>query len=133
MSEYTRFEVRDHVGILTLSRPPVNAVCADMKAELLEVLEAVSSTRTDVWAVVLCSDQRGFCGGDDTKQWAGRTPEERERARNLLNDLYKALYHCNVPLVAAVNGFCVGLGMGIISLCDVVIAEKDAWFQMPDR
>lgn len=132
MSEYTRFEVKDHIGILTLSRPPVNAVCADMKAECLEILEAVSLTRTDIWAIIICSDQKGFCGGDDTKEWIGRTPEQRARAARLLSDLYKALYCCNVPLIAAVNGFCVGLGMGIVSLCDVIIAEKDAWFQMPE-
>ena len=132
MGECTRFEVVDNIGIVTLCRPPVNAVGDVMKKELIEIFESVNNDRVDVHCIIINSDQRGFCGGADTKEFYH--PDEALRARNvpLINRMQNAIYRCNVPVIAAVNGFCFGMGFGIISICDVVIAEKNAVFAFPE-
>ncbi len=133
MGELARFEVKDNIGILTLSRPPVNAVNSQMKIECAEVFESVNESRTDVHAIILCSDQKGFCGGADTKEgWHAPPTPERMKIADLINRMQTAIHRCNVPVIAAVNGFCVGMGFAMASLCDVIIAEKDAWFMFPE-
>ncbi len=133
MGEVTRFEVKDHIGILTLSRPPVNAVNSQMKLECTEVFESVNESRTDVHAIILCSDQKGFCGGADTKEgWHAPPTPERLKIADLINRMQNAIFKCNVPVIAAVNGFCVGMGFAMASICDVIVAEKNAWFMFPE-
>ena len=132
MSEFTRFEVVDNIGIVTLCRPPVNAVCQEIKQDMIEIFESVNNGRVDVHCIIINSDQRGFCGGADTKEWYHPDPVRRANGAPLINRMQDAIYRCNVPVIAAVNGFCFGMGFGIVSICDVVIAEKDAKFAFPE-
>jgi enoyl-CoA hydratase len=132
MSEFTRFEVVDNIGIVTLCRPPVNAMNVEIKEDMCELFESVNDGRVDIHCIIICSDQKGFCGGSDTKEWYH--PDAARRARNapLINRMQNAIYRCNVPVICAVNGFCVGLGFAIASVSDVIIAEKNAWFSFPE-
>jgi len=132
MSDCTRFEVIDNIGIMTLCRPPVNAVNEQIKLDLIELFESVNDGRIDVHAIILCSDQKGFCGGADTKEWYGPDMGVRERSTPLINRMQNAIYRCNVPVIAAVNTFAIGMGFGIVSLCDVILCDKDAWFMFPE-
>ncbi len=132
MSDCTRFEIVDHIGILTLCRPPVNAVNEQIKLDCIEVFESVNDGRIDIHAIILRSDQKGFCGGADTKEWMSPDVELRKRGPILINRMQEAMYRCNVPVIAAVNGFAIGMGFAMASLADVIIAEKDAWFMFPE-
>ena len=132
MSDCTRFEVIDNIGIMTLCRPPVNAVNEQIKLDMIELFESVNDGRIDVHAIILCSDQKGFCGGADTKEWYGPDMGVRERSTPLINRMQNAIYRCNVPVIAAVNTFAIGMGFGIVSLCDVILCDKDAWFMFPE-
>ena len=129
MGNCTKFEVVDNIGILTLCRPPVNAVNQEVRMAVTEVFESVNNDRTDIHAIIMCSDQKGFCGGADTKEWY---TEAGKNSAAEINRMRAAIFKCNVPFIAAVNGFCVGMGFGMASLADVIIAEKDAWFQFPE-
>jgi len=99
---------------------------------MCELFESVNDGRVDIHAIIICSDQRGFCGGADTKEWYHPDPERRARNAPLINRMQNAIYRCNVPVICAVNGFCVGMGFAIASVCDVIIAEKDAYFSFPE-
>ena len=132
MSEFTRFEVVDNIGIMTLCRAPVNAMNVEIKEDMCELFESVNDGRVDIRCIIICSDQKGFCGGADTKEWYH--PDAARRARNapLINRMQNAIYRCNVPVICAVNGFCVGLGFAVASVSDVIIAEKNSWFSFPE-
>ena len=45
---------------------------------------------------------------------------------------FKAVYECSVPVIAAVNGFCVGGGVGLVGNADIVVASDDAYFGVPE-
>ena len=45
---------------------------------------------------------------------------------------FKAIYECDVPVVAAVNGFCLGGGIGLVGNADVIVASDDATFGIPE-
>ena len=49
-----------------------------------------------------------------------------------IRDRFKAVYECSVPVIAAVNGFCVGGGVGLVGNADCVVASDDAYFGVPE-
>ncbi len=131
MGAMTRFEVVDNIGIVTLCRPPVNAVNEEMKLELIELFESLNDGRIDIHALILRSElEKGFCGGADTKEWYN--PEKAANVPILINRMQEAIFKCNVPTIAAVNGWCIGMGFAMVSLFDVIIAEEDSWFMFPE-
>ena len=131
MSEFTRFEVVDNIGILTLCRPPVNAVNEEMKLDIIELLESLNDGRIDVYALIIRSElEKGFCGGSDTKEWY--VPEKAANVAPLIDRMQEAIFKCNVPIISAVNGWCIGLGFAMVSLTDVIIAEEGSWFMFPE-
>ncbi|MBW1640295.1 MULTISPECIES: enoyl-CoA hydratase family protein [Microbacterium] len=125
--------VRDNgVRIITMAYPPVNALPVagwfDVAAALREASE---DDRTRV--VVLRAEGRGFNAGVDIKEM-----QRIEGFRGILGanrgcyEAFKAIYECRVPVVSAVNGFCLGGGVGLVGNSDVIIAADDAYFGVPE-
>ena len=56
MGEFVKFEVQDHIGIVTIDRPPVNAVCESVRLDIREIFESLNS-RTDVYCVIGFNEQ----------------------------------------------------------------------------
>ena len=67
MGEFVKFEVQDHIGVVTIDRPPVNAVCESIRLDLREIFESLN-TRTDVYCVILRAENRCFSAGHDLKE-----------------------------------------------------------------
>ena len=134
MGEFVKFEVQDHIGIVTIDRPPVNAVCESIRLDLREIFESLN-TRTDVYCVILRAENRCFSAGHDLKEAGIRSkedPEFRSRVNPTIDASFHALYRCRVPVVAAVHGHVIGMGFAYASLCDVVVASEDASFNFPE-
>ena len=132
MGEFVKFEVQDHIGIVTIDRPPVNAVCESIRLDLREIFESLN-TRTDIYCVILRAENRCFSAGHDLKEARQRNdPEFNKRVNPTINASFDALYRCRVPVVAAVHGHVIGMGFAYASLCDVVVASEDATFNFPE-
>jgi len=132
MGEFVKFEVKDHIGVVTIDRPPVNAICESIRLDLREIFESLN-TRTDVYCVILRAEGRMFCAGHDLKE-AGQSkdPNFRSRVNPTINASFDALYRCRVPVIAAVHGHVIGMGFAYASLCDMVVASEDAQFNFPE-
>ncbi len=132
MCEYVKFEVVDHIGIVTLDRPPVNAVCESMRIAIREIFESLN-TRTDVYCVILRAENRCFTAGHDLKE-AGQSkdPDFRKRVNPTIDASFNAVYRCRVPIVSAVHGHVIGMGFAYASLGDVIVASDDALFNFPE-
>lgn len=132
MGEFVKLEVKDHIGIVTIDRPPVNAVCESIRLDLREIFESLN-TRTDVYCVILRAENRCFSAGHDLKE-AGQSkdPNFRSRVNPTIDASFNALYRCRVPVVAAVHGHVIGMGFAYASLCDVIVASEDALFNFPE-
>jgi len=122
-----RVEVADAVATLILNRPDsLNSLNGDMRRELLAALKAAGRD-TEVRAVVLTGEGRGFCSGADLRGGAS------ERAfRRVLTDEYNpliaAIRAMPKPVIAAVNGVAAGAGVSLALACDLVYASHDARF-----
>jgi enoyl-CoA hydratase len=120
------------VTVVTIDFPPVNAVPVQGWFDLADaVLSAGRDPDTHV--VVLRAAGRGFCAGVDIKEL------QRTEGYQALVDVnrgcaaaFGAVYDCAVPVIAAVQGFCLGGGIGLAGNADIVIAAQDASFGLPE-
>ncbi|WP_269855647.1 enoyl-CoA hydratase family protein [Streptomyces sp. RPT161] len=131
--------VRQAAGIaeVVIDAPPVNALEVSGWFELADTLNAQGS-QPGTSALVLRAEGRGFCAGVDIKEMR-RPPHGGAGAYDALLGAnagcaaaFAAVYDCPVPVIAAVHGFCLGGGVGLVGNADIVIASHDAYLGLPE-
>ena len=130
MNEYENLTlmVENKIATISLNRPPVNALSIGLYRDIERVFDDVNGM-AGVNVAILTGTGRCFCAGRDLK--AAETEDARERAR-LVKAGLSAVYHCEVPVIAAVNGPAMGAGFCIAALCDIVLSSENAVFGMPE-
>lgn len=133
--EVVLLEIRDAVAHVTLNRPDVhNAFDEEMIARLTALWGDLAG-RDDVRAVVLSGKGKSFSAGADLnwmKRAAGYTETQNREDALKLADMLHSLYTLPQVTVACVYGAALGGGMGLVSCCDIVIAEKDSKFALSE-
>jgi enoyl-CoA hydratase len=124
--------VTDHVAEVVVDAPPVNALTVAGWFELADALLAAGRNR-DVHAVVLAAEGKGFNAGVDIKEMQSTEGFDALVGANKgCAAAFAAVYDCEVPVVAAVHGFCLGGGVGLVGNADIVVASEDATFGLPE-
>ncbi|MEV5243334.1 enoyl-CoA hydratase family protein [Streptomyces cinnamoneus] len=120
------------VAVVTVDYPPVNALPVHGWYALAEAVRAVGADPA-VRCAVLAAAGRGFNAGVDIKELQ-RTPGHQALigANRGCAEAFSAVYECAVPVVAAVQGFCLGGGIGLVGNADAVVASEDATFGLPE-
>ena len=135
MTETLRID-RPRAGavVLQLHRPrQLNAINELMRDELTQTLAAIGAD-TSVHAVVLTGAGRGFCSGIDVRHFGPKTLEasdpaiDRLRFQEAMAALPQAIWDLPQPVIAAVNGPCVGAGFALCLACDIRICSTTATF-----
>ena len=122
----------DGVLELVMDNPKVNALPIADTFELAEILDGVKQ-RPDVRAVILTATGRGFCAGVDIKEMQAMSGHEGILGVNrACAEAFRAVYECAVPVVCAVNDFCLGTGIGLAGSADVVLAAEGVRFGLPE-
>ena len=122
----------DGVRVVTMDHPPVNALTVQGWYDVATALDEAGAD-LDTRAVVLRAEGRGFNAGVDIKEMQGTSGFEALIGANRgCYAAFKAVYECAVPVVAAVNGFCLGGGVGLVGNADCVVASDDAYFGVPE-
>ncbi len=131
MTQQFHTHIHDNgVAEIVIDRPPVNALNA---AGWLGLAAEIASTgdRPDVRVIVIRAEGRGFCAGVDIKELASN--DKLIISVNAGNyATFKAVHLNKVPVIAAVQGFVLGGGIGICGAADIVIAAEDASFGLPE-
>ncbi|HVZ91382.1 MAG TPA: crotonase/enoyl-CoA hydratase family protein [Rhizomicrobium sp.] len=145
--EQIRVELRERILTLTLHRPEkLNAFTATMMREMIDVFTKVNSD-DDVGAVIVTGAGRAFCAGADLSAGANtfdanKNPARKERdagpvetvdwsderVRDGGGRVTLALFECLKPVICAVNGPAVGIGVTMQLAMDIRIASRDARF-----
>ena len=124
--------VQDGIAEVVIDVPPVNALDVAGWFQLAETLTAAGRD-PEVRVVVLRAEGRGFCAGVDIKELATDTTHAALIGVNRgCAAAFAAVYDCEVPVVAAVHGFCLGGGIGLVGNADVIVASEDATFGLPE-
>lgn len=121
------------VLLVTLHRPAaMNAMNRALQAELRAAFEEIGSA-PDVRVVVLTGAGRAFSAGRDLKEYAAAPTQPVEewqgRARS---GFFAAVADCGVPVIAAVNGYCLAGGCELALACDLRVAAESAIFGLPE-
>ena len=126
---------------VTVDYPPVNAIPSRGWFELADAITAAGRDQS-THVVILRAEGRGFNAGVDIKEMQKTAADARSRnapaytalidANRGCFEAFRAVYECAVPVVAAVNGFCVGGGIGLVGNSDVIVASDDATFGLPE-
>src|ERR1700739_3523738 len=120
---------------VTVDYPPVNAIPS---AGWFALADAITAPRANpgTHAVILRAEGRGFNSGVDIKEMQRTQASQGYTALLDANRgcfaAFRAVYECAVPVIAAVNGCCVGGGIGLVGNSDVIVASDDAYFGLPE-
>ena len=126
------YTLNDGIAEVVMEHPPVNAITV---ADTWRIRDAFreASARDDLRAVILTAVGKGFNAGIDIKEM-----QSVEGFEHLLGsgdacyETFRQIYETPVPVIAAVNDFCMGLGVGLVGSCDVILASTKARFGLPE-
>jgi enoyl-CoA hydratase/carnithine racemase len=123
-------QIGDHDGVrvVSLDRPQQrNALDLQLRVVVAEELEKAAADKS-VRAIVLTGTGGVFCAGGDTSTMR-RLPDAESRPRlEAAQRVVRAIFDAPKPVLAAVEGYAVGLGFGLALACDRVVAARDARF-----
>lgn len=123
-------ETRGKTGLVTFNRPQaLNALNEALIAELNAALEDFE-TNPEIGCTVITGSEKAFAAGADVKEMAEKTYIEAYLARFL--DGWTRIADTRKPVIAAVSGFCLGGGLELAMMCDLIIASETARFALPE-
>ena len=135
MSDTVLLSTEEKVAYVTLNRPELhNAFNQEMISDLADCFKGLSE-RADIDVVVLKSEGKSFSAGADMnwmKAAAGYSEDENYQDALNLAGMLKALYDLPQFTIALVHGAAMGGGMGLVSCCDLVIAEAETKFALSE-
>ncbi|PBK80037.1 enoyl-CoA hydratase [Armillaria gallica] len=126
-----------HVLLLTLNRPDaLNSVTVELADELCAVFDWFEREK-ELWVLVLTGAGRMFCAGADLKGWDNRlgraaSTDQANISANKYGFAGISRRLTAKPIIAAVNGGAYGGGMEILLNCDLVVADENAKFALPE-
>jgi methylglutaconyl-CoA hydratase len=119
----------NHAAIVTLNRPEVHNAFNPVMIEELTTIFKYLGNDTTVRAIVLTGEGKSFSAGADIKYMQTSKDfsyEENHEDAYRLEQLFNTIYLTPKPVIGRINGATFGGGIGLISVCDIVVAVKKA-------
>ena len=133
MGDTVLFELDGHVATITYNRPhALNAVNGELRSDLNAAFARFRDDE-DAWVAIVTGAGRAFCVGADLKDGAGSTGVfpgtfwEKPTVNS-----FESGWEIFKPVIAAVNGYCLGYGLTLVTWCDFVLAGERAAFGFPE-
>jgi (E)-benzylidenesuccinyl-CoA hydratase len=133
MGSNVLYGVDGHVATITYNRPEaLNAIDAAVRADLNRAF-ARFRDEEDAWVAIVTGAGRAFCVGADIRNVAGAAGDFSGTfwERPTVNS-FESGWEIFKPVIAAVNGHCLGYGLTLVTWCDFVIASEEATFGFPE-
>lgn len=125
-------EKREKVAIIAINRPDkLNALNSKVHEEGVAALEELRKDDSVRAVVITGAGQKSFVAGADISEFAGQTPVSQ---RNLFHEktLFNSIDNFPKPVVAMINGFCLGGGNELALACDIRVCSENARFAQPE-
>lgn len=119
------------IAEVVINHPPVNALDVAGWFALAEAVLAAGRV-PDNRVVILRAEGRGFCAGVDIKEIQAKGDDALIGVNRGCFAAFAAVYDCEVPVISAVQGFCLGGGVGLCGNSDIIVASHDATFGLPE-
>ncbi|GAA4282616.1 enoyl-CoA hydratase [Brevibacterium daeguense] len=128
-------ESRTDEGILTVTidnPTKANSLSADMLERLVAAFTAASSDPSLRAVLLTAAGNRGFSAGMDTAQFEHSSSTRAYETISLLGRVCEAIKDCDVPVAAAIRGYCVGGALEIAAAADFRVGGVSSWYSMPE-
>jgi enoyl-CoA hydratase len=130
--KYLICEIENHVALVTLNRPPVNALNSEVFTELTTLIDALDENE-EVRAIVLTgSGEKAFIAGADVKEMATQDLIGLGLMNKKSRTLFSKIENANKPVIAAINGLALGGGLELALACDLRVCSEHAKFSFPE-
>jgi enoyl-CoA hydratase/carnithine racemase len=133
MSELVTYELDGHVATITYNRPEaMNAINAEVRRDLNSAFSRFRDEE-EAWVAIVTGAGRAFCVGADLRGGGGAAGEFAGTFwEKPTTNSFESGWEIFKPVIAAVNGFCLGYGLTLVTWCDFVIASDRAEFGFPE-
>lgn len=132
MSEVILEEREGRVAVLTINRPDkLNALNQQVRDDMLEILARLEADDGVGVVVITGAGEKAFIAGADIGEFEGRSPFDQRRAMRTPR-IYDVMSTFPKPVIAMINGFCLGGGCELALSCDLRIASDNARFGQPE-
>jgi len=129
--KFLKFEKKDLVGVLTINNPPLNIVGYDFFLELAEFQQIIEKEKT-IRALVINAVGNHFSAGIDLNYLKSASSQYVLENILFLQRLYSRWQEWAIPVIAAVQGMCIGSAVELIAGCDFRVAADNAKFSLPE-
>ena len=130
--ELIRLDIADHIAVVTMDAPPVNAQNKQFNLEMAYVFDTISD-RSDARGAVLTGAGKVFSAGADMKARGNLgDPGEKWQHSRRARESYHAIRECQKPVIAALNGPALGAGLAVAASCDILVAAEEASLGLPE-
>lgn len=129
--ECLKVEVSDHIALVRIDRPKVNAQNNAFRHEIVEVMDALGDRR-DVRAIVLTGNGRVFSAGADLSERPSQDPGAYPAHNRRVRASFDCLLECPKPIIAAVDGAAIGAGCVTALCCDILVVSETGFLQMTE-
>jgi cyclohexa-1,5-dienecarbonyl-CoA hydratase len=126
--EFHKIDQSDGVARITLDRPKHNVLNLAMMRELNRLLETCEADAT-LKCLVIAGEGPSFCAGVEV---ADHKPDMAPDMIAVFNRMLALVQHMPVPVIAGVQGACLGGGMELAIACDIIVASEKALFGQPE-
>ena len=127
-----RLDIADHIAVVTMDAPPVNAQNKQFNLEMAYVFDTISD-RADARVAVLTGAGKVFSAGADMKARGNLgDPGEKWQHSRRARESYHAIRECQKPVIAALNGPALGAGLAVAASCDILVAAEEASLGLPE-
>lgn len=129
--DFITFEIQNNIGIVTVNRPPVNAVNIQLYNEIKEIFMSINGM-DEVRVVIFRAEGKQFIAGNEIGELKALNRSTINEYRDLVKTSMGAVYDCRVPVIGAINGAALGAGLGYSACCDILVASERASFGIPE-
>ena len=135
MSEHvhiTRSPQHEGIAIITIDRPPRNAMSLQAHRELLAAVRQTHDDLTVQCVIITGAGDKSFVAGGDLNEHVQLDAQSAQVRTAVIRDVFTAVRRHRVPVIAAVNGYALGGGLALMASCDMVLASDNARFSLPE-
>lgn len=125
---FVKLNIQDHVATITIDRPPVNALSLPVFEELIQTFADLERDDNVRVAILTGAGEKAFCAGGDRVT----SPNEAQTDRISRSQTAQlAILNARFPVIAAINGPCIGAGLMLAAMCDIIVASDRSYFSIP--
>jgi enoyl-CoA hydratase/carnithine racemase len=130
----TSMEIKfcDHVAVLTLNRPPINALDEATLQQMMQAINKVDAHEATSVIIIASAIKGIFCSGGDLKYWPRTYPRQADVVSMAGRALFTRIQQLTKLTIAAIDGRVIGDGLSLALACDIRLATRTSAFHLPE-